>query len=257
MSFTFVMIGAGNLAFHLTKRLVDCGFQLKQVFSRTDESAKALAETCDAPWTSFHNCIFTDADIYFICLTDSAVQPFLESANLKNKFLIHCSGGISIDVLCAYTPDAGVLYPLQTFSKSRFVDFREVPLFLEFSSAPIRDVLLEIAGRLSNSVFFATGRQRSLLHLAAVFSCNFVNHLYSIADLLLEENNMDFEYLHPLVKETLNKAIMMKPFDAQTGPAVRNDQIVMDKHLDLLKGRPDLQSLYIKISDHINNSHQN
>lgn len=256
MSFTFVMIGAGNLATHLTRRLDDCGLSLQQVFSRTEQSARTLAENYDVPWIVVPDAIYPDADLYFICLKDSAVQPFLDITNLKGKFLIHCSGGLSLDVLTAFTPNAGVLYPLQTFSKNRDINFWEVPVFLEFSSTHAREVLMEIAGKISNKVFFANGRQRTILHVAAVFSCNFVNHFYSIAEILLQENNIDCRYLHPLMKETLNKALMLKPFDAQTGPAVRNDQQVLEKHLDELEGHPELQSIYVMISEHIYKSHQ-
>ena len=250
------MIGAGNLACHLTKALVDSGFRLIQVFSSSYESAFSLADLYAVSHTTTPDSVSRDADLYFICLKDNAVHPFLERAKLKNKFLIHCSGGLSLELLTAFTENAGVLYPLQTFTKSRPVNFREVPVFLEYSTGHVKETMMEIAGRLSDNVFFANGNQRAILHIAAVFSGNFVNHLYSIADSLLEENQMDFQYLWPLMKETLSKALTVKPLAAQTGPAVRNDQEVIAKHLTALKGHSDLQSIYSLISEHIHKSHQ-
>jgi predicted short-subunit dehydrogenase-like oxidoreductase (DUF2520 family) len=256
MGFSVVMIGAGNVATHLSKRLNETGIRILQVFSRTEKSARTLAERVNAEWITNIEMIHTSADIYILALKDSAIVSFLENSQLQGKMLVHCSGTLSIDVLKDYSPYAGVLYPLQTFSKARDIDFSEVPLFLEYSTSEVEKVLDKMARMLTSRIYYANSHQRMILHIAAVFSCNFVNHFYAIAEQILNENNLDFEYLLPLMQETLDKTKILKPFDAQTGPAVRNDLNITDRHIRLLSGHPEIQNLYSLISEHIYKLHQ-
>jgi predicted short-subunit dehydrogenase-like oxidoreductase (DUF2520 family) len=256
MGFSVVIIGAGNVATHLAKNLWIAGFRILQVCSRTENSARTLADLLKTEWTTSVSDLISTADIYILALKDSAVVPFLENAQLQGKFLVHCSGSLSIDVFKNYTHHSGVLYPLQTFSKARDINFTEVPVFLESSSQVMKQKLDEMARKLTGKVYYADSNQRMVLHIAAVFVCNFVNHFFTIAGQILDENNLDFEDLRPLMEETLDKTKTLKPFDAQTGPAVRNDSNIIDKHIKVLEGRPDIQKLYRAISEHIYKFHQ-
>lgn len=256
MGFSVVMIGAGNVATHLSKRIYETGTRILQVFSRTEDSASALAKQVSANWTTNSAEIYSSADLYILALNDSSIGSFLESSQLKGKMLVHCSGSLSIDVLKGYSDNVGVIYPLQTFSKARDIDFSEVPLFLEFSTSEAEKVLDKMARMLTRRIYYVNSLQRMILHIAAVFSCNFVNHFYAISEQILNENNLDFEYLRPLMQETLDKTKIMKPYDAQTGPALRNDLNVIDKHIKELVDYPDIQMMYNLISEHIYKLHQ-
>lgn len=256
MGFSVVVLGAGNVGIHLGRALKNSGSDILQVFSRTEASASLLADELQCGWTIRAEDINPDADIYFLTLKDDALHSVLKQAPLDNKFLVHCSGSLSLGDLMDYTRECGVFYPLQTFSRSRQIDFREVPVFLEFSSERAGSVLRQLAGSLTSRVYFADSHQRMKLHISAVFACNFVNHLYSVAASFLRDIPLDFEVLHPLVRETMEKASVMHPFDAQTGPAVRNDKTITDKHLKALASSPDLQELYRLLTQHIHNLHK-
>jgi predicted short-subunit dehydrogenase-like oxidoreductase (DUF2520 family) len=256
MSLSVVMIGAGNVAVHLSKHFAGCGFEIVQVFSRTEFSAAELALQTGSAWTTWAGSIFPDADLYFIALKDSVVDEFLRKADLKDKLLVHCSGSLSLDCLTKYSSEAGVFYPLQTFSKVREVDFSEIPVFIEGSSERVLQLLTDMAGRLTGRVYFADSRQRMVLHISAVFACNFVNHFYAIASHLLGENQLSFEYLRPLMQETLDKTLALSPYNAQTGPALRFDTNILDKHMEALSGDPAVQKIYALVSEHIYKLHQ-
>jgi len=256
MSLSVVMIGAGNVAVHLSKHFAGCGFEIAQVFSRTEASAEELALQSGSAWTTSAGSIFPDADLYFIALKDSVVDEFLRKAELKDKLLVHCSGSLSLDCLTKYSTEAGVFYPLQTFSKEREVNFSDIPVFIEGSSERVLQLLTDMAGRLTGKVYFADSRQRMVIHISAVFACNFVNHFYTLAGYLMEENQLSFEYLRPLLQETLDKTLTMSPFSAQTGPALRFDTNILDKHMEALSGDPAVQKIYALVSEHIYKLHQ-
>jgi len=145
----------------------------------------------------------------------------------------------------------GVLYPMQTFSKAREVDFASVSFFVEANGEAELTVLKEMASSLSPKVYEATSAQRTYLHMAAVFACNFANHMYTLSAHLLEKHGLPFDAMLPLIDETARKVHGLHPQEAQTGPAVRRDENVMNKHLEMLAEEPELQELYRKISNSI------
>lgn len=250
------MIGAGNVAVHLSKQFIRCGFDIVQVFSRTESSAAELALLTNSAWTTSARRIFPDADLYFIALKDSVVDGFLQKADLKDKLLVHCSGSLSLDCLTKYSSETGVFYPLQTFSKEREVNFSDIPVFIESSSERVLQLLKDMAGRLTSRVYLADSHQRMVLHISAVFACNFVNHFYAISAQLLEESRLSFDYLRPLMQETLDKTLTMSPFMAQTGPAIRFDTNILEKHMAALSEDQEVQKIYALISEHIYKLHQ-
>ena len=256
MGFSVVMLGAGNVGIHLAKALKLSGSNIIQVYSRSEESASFLATELNSTWTVRTDDIHPGADIYFLTVKDDALHSVLKSAPLGNKFLVHCSGSLSLRDLMEYTQECGVFYPLQTFSRTRQIDFSEVPVFLEFSSEKAGSILRQLADGLSRRVYLADSHQRLKLHISAVFACNFVNHLYSVAASLLEDISMDFEVLHPLIRETMQKAVVMHPRKAQTGPAVRNDKGITGKHMEALASAPDLQEMYRLFTENIHNAYK-
>ena len=250
------VVGAGNLATQLSEALAQTGYKIVQVYSRTEESAKQLADRLQTNFTTSTESITTEADIYFVALKDSAVDQVLSKVEFGDKLLVHCSGSLPMNILSSYSDNYGVFYPLQTFSKNRKVDFKKIPIFLEASSEENLNILEEIAHEVSESVTRLNSEKRKSLHIAAVFACNFANHCYAMAAKYLESKDLSFEILRPLIMETAQKVQELHPKDAQTGPAIRFDENIINAHLNELNEMPDLQELYNSISKSIFEHHQ-
>ena len=248
---SLVFIGAGNVANHLAVALHAKGFDICQVFSRTQESAKHLAEKVNAGYTTDLSKIESAADVYIYAVSDNVLPELISKINRPNALHIHTSGSTGIEVFDGFAENYGVLYPLQTFSKYKAVDFSEIPVFVEGNSEFANSKIYEIAETLSSKIHFMDSVGREKLHLSAVFVCNFVNHLYEIGSELVQDAGVDFNVLQALIKETYEKIRTLNPYDAQTGPAVRNDQNIIKKHVELLKEKRDLAKIYELISKDI------
>jgi len=156
-----------------------------------------------------------------------------------------------MDIFAPYTSRYGVFYPLQTFSKDRTVSFDHIPVFIEANNPEDEQLLKQIGNQLSDTVIPLNSEKRKYLHLAAVFACNFTNHLYAQASDILEKQEIPREMLFPLIQETVDKIKQMHPRDAQTGPAVRYDQNIMQNHLNLLKEDMQKEEIYKLLSQSI------
>jgi predicted short-subunit dehydrogenase-like oxidoreductase (DUF2520 family) len=246
-----VLIGAGNVAHHLAVALLKAGGNLCQIYSRSMESARELGVKTGISYTADLNQVFPDGDIYIYCVSDDALLPVLKSIRIKNNpLLLHTSGSLQMDLFKPYSRAYGVIYPLQTFSKNRELDFREIPLFIEGSSRAVLKRVRRIAGELSNQLYSTHFEQRQSLHLAAVFACNFPNFLYHIALKLIENSGLSFSLLRPLIFETAHKVMTISPEDAQTGPAKRGDEIILSSHKNQLKSfDKEILALYTLLSD--------
>jgi predicted short-subunit dehydrogenase-like oxidoreductase (DUF2520 family) len=251
MSLNFCFIGAGNIATHLSKAFHNKGFGISQVYSCTELSAKKLADELSVNYVTSVDKIDFNADIYFIAIKDSAVEEVLSQINFNNKLIVHCSGSLPLSALENYSENIGVFYPLQTFSRSRNVDFGEIPIFIESNSVKNEELLLYLANEISNSVNVLNSEKRITLHVSAVFACNFVNYLYTIAADILKSKDIQFDVLKPLILETAKKVQEIDPEMAQTGPAVRFDENIIKAHLNELNAFDDYQQLYKSISKSI------
>ncbi|WP_372934938.1 Rossmann-like and DUF2520 domain-containing protein [Mariniphaga sediminis] len=257
MSHRIVFLGAGNLATRLSLELKKNGYVIAQVYSRTKSSASQLALKLQTHYTTSPQKIIPDADIYFVALKDSAYQEVLPYVTLPDKLLVHCSGSMPLSALEKYSERRGVLYPLQTFSKNRLVDFSEIPVFIEANSKADEEKLNQIAHKISHKVKVLDSEKRLSLHIAAVFACNFVNHFYSVASEILKSDGIPFDVLQPLILETAEKVQVMAPEEAQTGPAVRFDKNVISSHMDALQAFPEFRKMYMDISESIFKYHKN
>lgn len=246
-------IGAGNLATNLAKAFYAKGFVVDQIFSRTADSATDLATDVEAASTTNLEDVILTSDLYIIALKDDAMPQLLSRivANKENALFVHTAGSVPMNIFEEHCNRYGVFYPMQTFSKERIVDFSKIPLFIEAINPADKKTLMDIASILSTKVFEADSLQRKQLHLAAVFSCNFVNHLYTLSAEILEEYGLPFESMLSLIDETTQKIHHIHPKDAQTGPAIRNDQDVMNRHLSMLAPHPDVQEVYRLLSKNI------
>lgn len=243
-----VMIGSGNLAHHLSHALLNAGYRVIQVYSRTAVHACALASALNSSWTDRVTEITDQGDLYILAVSDSALPELAAKMNLRSQLVVHTSGSVGMDLFHGKAKNYGVFYPLQTFTKERPVDFNEIPVAVEGNNRKSEAALLQLGKQVSGRVIKLNSTDRLYLHLAAVVACNFTNHLYRLASLILDKRNLSFELLLPLIEETAAKTRAIHPAEGQTGPAVRNDQIVIKKHLDLLSFSTEISELYEAIS---------
>ena len=227
-----VIVGAGNVAWHLGKELQKYDQEILQVYNRSVEPAISLARKLDSDFTTRIDDLNTEADLYIIAVKDSAIAQVSESLLLKNKLVVHTSGAIEKD--CIKQERNGVFYPLQTFSKEKKLNFKNIPFCIEASKSEDFNTLMRLATLLSPKVYNINSHQRKVLHIAAVFACNFSNFMYMIADDILQKEKIPLDILQPLIKETASKINKLKPKDVQTGPAVRKDKSTINTHLDYL-----------------------
>ncbi len=246
-----VVLGAGNVATHLSMALKKLDYRIRCVFSNTIQSAELLSLKVGATHTTELNQIPYDADLYIVAVKDELIERIIEGISLKHGAIVHTAGSVSIDIFKDKFENYGVFYPLQTFSKTRAIDFFNIPICIESSNEIIESKLSLLAGSLSNNVYQINSEERRVLHLAAVFACNFVNHMYSMAAELLDQTDRSFELLKPLIYETAQKAIDLDPRKVQTGPAIRNDSNIIDKHIKLLQGNSEIKEMYKFVSESI------
>ncbi len=246
------ILGSGNVATHLSKALIKAGHPVMQVWSRNHQHAIDLALEIGANSIPEIKDISEKIEMVVISVTDDAIEEVAaQIPETDERLIIHTSGSTKIEPLQKYATQYGVLYPLQTFSKNADLDFSQIPLFVEAVNVVTEEKMMAVASGLSSKVFRINSYKRSLLHASAVFACNFTNHFYAIAEKLLESAELDFDLLRPLIQETSDKVMLNSPFEVQTGPARRGDELTMQKHLHLLRDKPELQNLYQTISQDI------
>lgn len=240
-----VLIGAGNLATHLGKALHAAGHDMVQVFSRTMQSAETLASLLDAEPLTDMAQVRDDADVYIFSVKDSALEQLISQlCGGEKKVFLHTAGSMPMSVFRGKALHYGVLYPMQTFSKQREVDFSIIPCFIEANDEFALKQIEGLAGQISHRVFQLSSEDRKYLHLSAVFACNFANHCYAASLELLQQHGIPFDVMLPLIDETAAKVHGMTPKEAQTGPAVRYDENVIDKQIQLLENQPYFQKIY-------------
>ena len=239
-----VIIGSGNVAWHLAHWLPYCGCSVVQIFSRTLTSAQALAMEIGAEYTNDFAEILSDSDIYIYAVSDDALSSVIQNVSVKNGFHIHTCGSVEMNIFANTKENFGVLYPFQTFSKQKKFDLKKVPIFIEANNIENLINLEYFAKKISEKVYKISSEQRKIVHLTGIFACNFTNHLWNISYKLLKESNLPLEILLPLIEESIDKLHYLSPQQAQTGPAVRGDKNVIENHLQLLENDKDLQEIY-------------
>lgn len=242
------IIGSGNVATHLGAAFRNAGHIIVQVYSRDIQHASILAYHIKAEAINDLAEINRDTDLFVIAVKDDAIGGLAKELVKYGKPVAHTSGATSLNELSQYTSNAGVFYPLQTFSKNKEVNFNTVPLCIEGTDEQATRLLEELAQSISRNVYRVDSEKREILHLAAVFACNFPNYLYYAAGSILDKHGLDFNMLRPLILETAEKVKDHLPQNVQTGPAVRNDKKTMDGHMKLLHNNADLQQVYALLS---------
>jgi predicted short-subunit dehydrogenase-like oxidoreductase (DUF2520 family) len=252
-------VGSGNLAWHLASALDNTDYPVKEVYSRNEKNAVALVQRL------YHGQVKRTLDfssspsrIFIIAVSDDALEEVAQEIILPEEaMLLHTSGSRPLDVLqFAATSRIGVFYPLQTFTRHRKVDFTDVPFFVESEDQETEKIMLDMAKAISRKVFKISSDERKALHVAAVFASNFTNHMLTISRDILKAHKLDFEWLKPLIAETVNKSLSLTPEQAQTGPARRGDLEILDNHVEFLRNDQVVSEIYRIITQHILDRYQ-
>lgn len=246
------LIGSGNVAHWVAGRLRNSQeFPVGQVYSRRMENARALADILGAEAIDDLSLLRPDCDIYLFSVKDDAYGEILEKVPFTMPVALHTAGSVSQNLFAGHAREYGVLYPLQTFSKTSDPERLQVPLCVEDSMTDgSRDKVSRLAAELSSTCYAVDESRRAVLHLAAVFACNFGNAMNHIADDILKAEGMDLKMLLPLLQESLRKLQTLSPAEAQTGPAARGDRLVMEKHLSMLED-DRVKRIYREVSRYI------
>ncbi len=244
-----VIIGAGNVAYHLAHQFKKAGHRILQVFSKTEEPAEFLAEEVQASFTDDIKAINRHGSLYLIAVNDDAVEILAEQLHFPNAIILHTCAMLPMEILEPMSDKHGVFYPLQTMTKGHELNFREIPVFIEASADDAGDEIYHLAKGISDKVLHADLKKRKALHLAAVFANNFSNHLFHASSQLLARSDMNLDILMPLIKETVRKIESHKPYDVQTGPAKRGDMKTVEEHLELLNDFQDFREIYLVMTE--------
>lgn len=246
-----VMIGSGNAAAILGRKLRAAGHHIAQVWSRHPSSASALAYEWDTESTNYYSLVITDADVYIIAVPDNAIAQVAAELRLPDRVVAHTAASVPANVLAPITDHYGVFYPLQSLRKEsgRLPD---IPIYFDGADDKAKRTLQRLAFDISFTEPVQAGdADRQKLHVAAVIANNFVNYLYLVAEEYCKKEGIDFKQLIPLIRETAGRLDQMSPSAAQTGPAMRHDQETIDKHLQLLEKYPAIRDVYGKMTEWI------
>lgn len=245
-----VMIGTGNTATVLGRKLRQAGHEIVQVFGRNSNEASELAYLLDTESTNYWNVVNRTADLYILAVSDIAVEDVFRELRLPGKTVVHTAASVSKEVLSDGAAHYGVLYPLQSLKKDSGY-LPDIPVLIDASDKPTLAMLDLLAHSFSSRVVEAGDEARAKIHLAAVMVNNFSNHLYALVEKYCREEGLDFYLLLPLIKETAMRLDVVSPLKSQTGPALRGDHPTIEKHLALLENYPQLKRIYELMSESI------
>lgn len=246
-----VIIGSGNVAYHLAKAFTQNNIKVDQIFGRNESELSKISNEFNIPYS---NEKLREAELYIIAVSDSSVEKVSELIKNKNAIVAHTSGSLPKEILKGDYRKAS-FYPLQTFSKNKNLDYSKIPFFIEAEDQIDEKSLFELASIISENVEVSTYEKRKYIHLTAVFACNFVNHLFARAKEISDSQDLDFNYFIPLITETVEKIHHLDPKLAQTGPAVRGDGRVLKLHEELIENKDQLH-IYKTLNESIKKMYQ-
>ncbi len=240
-------IGSGRVATHLAVAMYEAGLIVSKIYSPDYNHATILANKVNSQVISSLKELSDSIDLIIIAINDSAISSLDLSVIRPSIMICHTSGSTSMNIL-KNRLNYGVFYPLQSFSFDNKPNWKEIPICIEANTAANVDLLKQVAKKLSNSIYEINSEERSMLHIAAVFVSNFTNAMYSIGEDILDKGNISLDILHPLIAETANKVKYSSPKETQTGPAIRNDNLIINKHIQQLQQFADYADIYKRIS---------
>ena len=231
-----VIIGSGNVAYHLAKAFTQNNIKVNQIFGRNEIELSKISNEFNIPYSTQN---LDESELYIIAVSDSSVENVSELIKNENALVAHTSGSLPKEILKGNYRKAS-FYPLTTFSKTKDLDYSKIPFFIEAENQIDEKTLFELASIISDNVENSDYEKRKYIHLTAVFACNFVNHLFARAKEISDSQDLDFNYFLPLINETVEKIKHLEPKSAQTGPAVRGDERVLKLHEELIKNEEQL-----------------
>jgi len=249
------LIGSGNVAYHLAKIFTEKGVNLVEIRSRNIDSGAAIAAEFKIVFSNLIYEINPAVDVVILAVSDDAIVEIASKITKTNAIVCHTSGMQSTEVLQQVSPNFGSFYPLQTFTKNRAVDFQNLPVLIDGSTEKVKQTLFDLGKMISQNVSFLPNEKRMLIHPAAVMVNNFSNHLFTLAEKYCQDNQLDFDLLKPLLKETVEKALQASPLTIQTGPAKRRDTKTIEKHLSLIEDEK-LKELYLLFTESIQKTYE-
>lgn len=251
-----VIIGTGNAATVFGRLMASKGHTITQVYGRDILKAEALAEQLKATPTADISKLSKNADVYLIAVADKAVADIVKQLDVNDHLVLHTTASLSKNILKETSRSYGVLYPLQTLRKQMDLS-TPIPLLVDGNTAEVTLKIEQFAATLSNTVVRANDEARVKLHVAAVFSCNFVNYMYLQSATFCKKEGLSFSLLQPLIEETATRLREFHPSEVFTGPAVRGDVATINKHLSLLEAYPELHNIYKSITEKITETVKN
>jgi len=250
-----VVIGSGNVSYHMIRAFTLKEVNVLQILAHNEKTALKLSKIFSLPYIMDPARLIKEADLYILAVQDDRIRETALQLGLKEQLLVHTSGFTSIDVLNGASNRTGVIWPLQTLSFANVLDYSHIPFFLEGNSTEISEKLFQFTSLVSDKIMITDSPTRQKIHLAAVIASNLTNQLYAISASILERQDIPFNVLVPLISETAAKAGRQHPLLSQTGPAVRKDMRVIEKHLELLRDDPAFRDIYRLITDNIIHHH--
>jgi predicted short-subunit dehydrogenase-like oxidoreductase (DUF2520 family) len=248
-----VIIGSGNVATVLGRKFKAAGHDILQVVSRNASAASKLAYEWDTESTNYPSIINRNAEVYIIAVSDDAIEDVIDNLKLPKKVVAHTAASVPKEILKNVTEHYGVFYPLQSLRKE-MNELPQAPIFFDGSDEIAKKKLETLALSISpEHTAQADYDERAKLHLAAVIVSNFTNHLYALAEDFCKKEGINFKELLPLILETAGRLKEISPQESQTGPAIRNDEETIKKHLEILDSNPPLKRIYEVITESIRN----
>ncbi|MFD2906830.1 Rossmann-like and DUF2520 domain-containing protein [Sphingobacterium anhuiense] len=246
-----VILGSGNVATHFAHNFHNKGHKILQIFSQQKVNAQALAFAVNAEAISNVSEINKEADLYMIVIPDHAIPSLIETISTAiSGIVVHCSGATDIQVLSKFQ-HYGVLYPPQSISKNDQSDFSLIPFCIEGNDSITFNILMKLMATVAPKSIACSSSQRLAIHIASVFANNFTNALFQISYDLLQQYDLPFDIIRPIILETAQKVQSKLPSQVQTGPAVRNDEITIKKHLNFISEHDDWKQIYQLLSQEI------
>ena len=249
---TFSIIGTGNIAWFFGRRLMAGGHKCAGVYGRNTLAVAELADSLMARSTGGITDIRDgEADICFIAVADHAISEVATSLSFQRTVLVHTAGAMELELLKNAATDSAVLWPVYSILKNNLPAHRNIPCAWEASTTKAEKLLLVAGNAITDVMFEARYDQRKWLHLSAVISNNFINHLMAIGEQICAENKLPFATLLPIIEQTFDRTRHASPKDLQTGPAIRRDESTIEGQLALLGQHPAWQKVYEAITQSI------
>ena len=239
------IIGSGHVSYHLAKAFTERDIKISQIFGRNEKALHDISEELKIPYSTE---FLEKSNLYIIAVKDDSISEVSTLITDENSLVAHTSGSTNKNALIGNYHKAS-FYPLQTFSKEKKLDYSKIPFFIDADNKDDKEILKNLALKISKNVMLVDDEKRRYIHLTAVFACNFVNHLWARAKEIADSQDIPFEYFLPLIEETMDKIHHLPPKQAQTGPAVRNDEKILKLHRELLTDKEQ-----VKIYETINQS---